>query len=159
MRDTQRGRDTGRGRSRLPVGNLIQDSIPGIQDHALSQWQTLNRWATQTSLFPFSSKFYLGSPQTLELLGRVLHLEIPRAWRCCVWSLHGGMILDSPMLTMSLGNARWPLRGQGDPIRTWFCVPDRWRCVLILALVLPPVKPVFGNHLPLLWRHSVALWQ
>ena len=29
MRDTERGRDTGRGRSRLPVGILMQDSIPG----------------------------------------------------------------------------------------------------------------------------------
>ena len=32
MRDTQRGR----GRSRLPAGNLMQDSIQGPQDHALS---------------------------------------------------------------------------------------------------------------------------
>ena len=27
MRDTERGRDTGRGRSRLCVGSLMQDSI------------------------------------------------------------------------------------------------------------------------------------
>ena len=31
-----RGRDTGRGRSRLHVGSPIWDSIPGLQDHALS---------------------------------------------------------------------------------------------------------------------------
>ena len=35
MRDTQR---------------LIQDSIPGPQDHTLSQRQTLNHWVTQASL-------------------------------------------------------------------------------------------------------------
>ena len=29
MRDTQRGRDIGRGRSRLPVGSPMWDSIPG----------------------------------------------------------------------------------------------------------------------------------
>ena len=29
MRDTERVRDTGRGRSRLPLGNLTQDSNPG----------------------------------------------------------------------------------------------------------------------------------
>ena len=29
MRDTERVRDTGRKRSRLPVGSLMQDSIPG----------------------------------------------------------------------------------------------------------------------------------
>ena len=32
MRDTERDRDMGRGRSRLPVGNLKWDSIPGLQD-------------------------------------------------------------------------------------------------------------------------------
>ena len=37
MRDTERGRDTGRGRSRLPAGSPMQDSIPGPQDHDLSQ--------------------------------------------------------------------------------------------------------------------------
>ena len=33
----ERGRDTGRGRSRLPVGNLMWDSILGPWDYALSQ--------------------------------------------------------------------------------------------------------------------------
>ena len=44
MRDTERerGGDTGRGRSRLPVGSLMQNSIPGPRDHDLSQKQTLN---------------------------------------------------------------------------------------------------------------------
>ncbi|CAD7675667.1 unnamed protein product [Nyctereutes procyonoides] len=32
-----RGRDTGRWRSRLPAGSLMQDSIPGPQDHTLSR--------------------------------------------------------------------------------------------------------------------------
>ena len=39
MRDTERermrGRDTGSKRSRLYAGNLMQDSIPGLQDHTL----------------------------------------------------------------------------------------------------------------------------
>ena len=38
MKDTQRererGRDTGRGRSRLHAGSPMWDSIPGLQDHA-----------------------------------------------------------------------------------------------------------------------------
>ncbi|CAD7667071.1 unnamed protein product [Nyctereutes procyonoides] len=44
MRDTEseRGRDTGRGRSRLHAGNLRWDSIPGLQDHALGRRQALN---------------------------------------------------------------------------------------------------------------------
>ena len=33
---TERGRDTGRGRSRLPVGSPVQDSIPGPRGHTLS---------------------------------------------------------------------------------------------------------------------------
>ena len=41
------GRDTGRGRSRLHAGSPMQDSIPGLRDHCLSQRQTLNSWATQ----------------------------------------------------------------------------------------------------------------
>ena len=43
MRDTERGRDTGRGKSRLPVGSLMQDSIPGPGDHDQSRRQTPNR--------------------------------------------------------------------------------------------------------------------
>ena len=35
MRDVERGRDTGRGRSRLHPGSPMQDSIPGLQGHAL----------------------------------------------------------------------------------------------------------------------------
>ena len=37
MRDTERGRDIGRGRIRLPMGNLMQDLIPGPWDQDLSQ--------------------------------------------------------------------------------------------------------------------------
>ena len=35
-RQGERGRDIGRGRSRLHAGSLIWDSIPGLQNHALS---------------------------------------------------------------------------------------------------------------------------
>ena len=41
-RHKERGRDTGRGRGRVPVGSLMQNSIPGLRDHALSRRQTLN---------------------------------------------------------------------------------------------------------------------
>ena len=46
---TKRGRDTGRGRSRLHAGSLMWDSIPGLQDHTPSERQMLNRWATQAT--------------------------------------------------------------------------------------------------------------
>ena len=42
-RERERGRDIGRGRSRLHAGIPMQDSIPGLQDHALGQRQALNR--------------------------------------------------------------------------------------------------------------------
>ena len=35
-RHTERGRDTGRGRSRLPAGSPMRDLIPGSLDHDLS---------------------------------------------------------------------------------------------------------------------------
>ena len=43
MRDTERerGRDTGRERSRLPAGSPMRDSMPGLWDHALSRRQVL----------------------------------------------------------------------------------------------------------------------
>ena len=40
--ERERGRDTGRGRSRLHAGSVMWDSIPGPWDHALSRRQTLN---------------------------------------------------------------------------------------------------------------------
>nr|XP_055192508.1 suppressor of cytokine signaling 2 isoform X2 [Nyctereutes procyonoides] len=42
MRDTERSRDTGRGRSRLHAGSPTRDSIPGPRGHALSGRYTLN---------------------------------------------------------------------------------------------------------------------
>ena len=50
MRETrERGRDTGRGRSRLHAGTPMPDSILGLQDHVLGQRQAPNRCATQGS--------------------------------------------------------------------------------------------------------------
>ena len=46
----ERGRDIGRGRSRLHAGSPMWDSIPGLQDRALGQRQAPNRCATQGSL-------------------------------------------------------------------------------------------------------------
>ena len=40
--DRERGRDIGRGRNRLPVGNPMRDLIPGPQNHTLSGRQMLN---------------------------------------------------------------------------------------------------------------------
>ena len=41
-RHRERGRDTGRGRSRLHAGSPMCDPIPGPQDHSLGQRQALN---------------------------------------------------------------------------------------------------------------------
>ena len=48
-RHTQRGRDIGRRRNRLPAGSPMQDSIPEPQHHDLSQRQTFNHWTIQAS--------------------------------------------------------------------------------------------------------------
>ena len=42
MRHTERGRDIGRGRSRLLKGSPMWDLIPGPRDQALSLRQILN---------------------------------------------------------------------------------------------------------------------
>ena len=47
--ERERGRDTGRGRSRLHAGSLMWDSIPGPRGHVLGWRQTLNCWAPQAS--------------------------------------------------------------------------------------------------------------
>ena len=51
MRDTQRkrGRDLGKGRSRLHARKPDARLDPQTRDHALSQRQMLNHWAIQTS--------------------------------------------------------------------------------------------------------------
>ena len=56
MRDTQRGRDIGRERSRLLTGSPMQDSIPELWDHALS-WR-------QADAQPLS---HPGIPQDLNI--------------------------------------------------------------------------------------------
>ena len=46
-RETERGRDPGRGRSRVPVGNPMWGLDPRTWGHNLSQRQTLNHRAPQ----------------------------------------------------------------------------------------------------------------
>ena len=77
-RRTERGRDTGRGRSRLPVGSPMRDSIPGPWGHTLSRRQALNHWATQGSqkLTVFKVSF---SPHHLILWNSTTWFEI--IWR------------------------------------------------------------------------------
>ena len=52
-RHRERGRDTGRERSRLHAGSPMWDSIPGLQNHALGQRRVPNRWATPGSPWLF----------------------------------------------------------------------------------------------------------
>ena len=60
-RHTERSRDIGRGRSRLPVGRLMWDSLPGSWDHDQSQRQSLNHWTTQALPFFFFLIIYWGT--------------------------------------------------------------------------------------------------
>ena len=43
MKEREKGRDVGRGRSTLQAGSPMWDSIPGPQDHDLSRRQMLNQ--------------------------------------------------------------------------------------------------------------------
>ena len=71
-RHRERGSYIGRGRSRLPVGSPMQDSIPGPWDHALNQRQMLNHWSTQVPLFSFSLKDPL-----MSSLSILQHITVP----------------------------------------------------------------------------------
>ena len=64
MRDTERGRDTGRGRSRLPVRSLMWVLIPGPRDHDLSWRQMLNCSTTEPPRRPYPG-FHLRTMLTI----------------------------------------------------------------------------------------------
>ena len=74
-RHAERGRDVGRGRNRLHAGSPMLDSIPWLRDHALSQRQTLNCWATQAR--PMSCSFSTRACQRLPILLLSLALWSP----------------------------------------------------------------------------------
>ena len=54
----ERGRDTGRGRSRLHAGSPTWDSIWGLQDKALGLKAALNHWATRAALYEPLDSFW-----------------------------------------------------------------------------------------------------
>ena len=76
-RHTERGRDPGRGRSRLHAGNPMGESILGPQDHPLSQSQALNCWATRAALkdlFKCSFHFSAWTPWKVGAHAEQAHL-------------------------------------------------------------------------------------
>ena len=85
MRDTERGRDTGRGRCRFPVGSPIQDSILWPWDPGIMPWaegKMLNHWANQVSLYQSLSYVFL-------------HFDVQNIVRFYFLVLYGCMIPQS----------------------------------------------------------------
>ena len=72
-REKERGRATGRGRSRLHAGSPTWDSHPGLQDRALGQRQVPNRCTTQGST-PMS--LFAIKPSGLHQLGNKLQRAV-----------------------------------------------------------------------------------
>ena len=68
MTDTHRdrNRDIGRGRSKLHAGNLMWDSIPGLQDHSLGRNAGAKPWATQGSPALIFNNLFLLFPAILS---------------------------------------------------------------------------------------------
>ena len=97
MRYRERGRDTGRGRSRFPAGSPMQDSIPGPWDHNLSQRQMLNCWATQ--VFQGGTKLKVESYLVYCLLRALVSIFLRHIPHLCtyhfIWSLEPGNIWNS----------------------------------------------------------------
>ena len=54
MRDAERGRNIGKGRSRLPAESPTQELIPGPGDHDLNQREMLSQLS------------HLGAPQNIR---------------------------------------------------------------------------------------------
>ena len=83
----ERGRDTGRGRSRLPAGNPMLDLIPQPWDHDLSQRQMLNHWATQVPVCKSDSIQCQGSTFPESQWSR---LNERGTWEshCCLFAPH-----------------------------------------------------------------------
>ena len=82
----ERSRDIGRGRSNLPVGSLVWDSIQGPWDHNLSQRQMLNHWATQASQHWGFSNILI----SVNVTGGKWHLVL--IW--VSWEIHGMSIFS-----------------------------------------------------------------
>ena len=90
-REKERGRDTGRGRSRLHAGSPMWDSILGLQDHTLGWRQVLNRWATQGSLISSlcDGSLRISSNPVVSSLPLKISIERfelgrnGRHWTCC----------------------------------------------------------------------------
>ena len=113
---TQKGRDIGRGRSRFPVGSPMQDSIPGPQDHDLSQRQTLNHWSHPGT--PGVLQFNIGliCPWGPHVVGRVnRHSTSQEIWdQVCRHSslprhLGNPLSCNTFLETLSPGHCVWPL--------------------------------------------------
>ena len=90
----ERHRETGRGKSRLPAGSLLWDSIPGPWDHALSQKQMLSHWAIQASLVP--KHFYCHQVMSGTCLAVTSLFLPPQAS-----GIHNFLSMDTPVLDIS----------------------------------------------------------
>ena len=96
-RHRKRGRDIGRGRSRLPVGSLMWVGLHprtlGPWHHTLSQRQMLNHWATQV---PHQCTFVKRTAMLPNLITFALY-SLPLRYYWLLW------VLGEPRELQSLG--------------------------------------------------------
>ena len=86
-RHTERGRDIGRRRSRLPEETPMWNSIPGLWDHDASQRQMLNYWATQVPpQFLFLN--WLATPSRVSVGNLGFPFRIHQTFCCFYFFLH-----------------------------------------------------------------------
>ena len=76
-REGERGRDTGRGRSRYHTESLTWDSIQGLQDHALVLQAALN--CCTTGAAPYYSIYM--NPETDKSMVTEIRKWLPGKWR------------------------------------------------------------------------------
>ena len=131
MRDTERerGRDTGRGRSRLPAGRLMWDSIP---DPRISTWAEDRRSTAEPSRHPSPALF---KNTVLIILMHLLWLNLQTCflvWGCFAIIMTVVVILCKKVVRK---------------VQDWV----KW--TLIFMPTLPALPPVFVSWLSVLQPH------
>ena len=115
MRDRERGRDISRGKSRLPMGSWMRDSIPRPQDHDPSQRQTST---TESPRYPTDGGF-------LHLI--LITQDWENSWftikrSVSSWALRMNGALKQGLLGPPFHReAHWGSESALGVVRTWCC--------------------------------------
>ena len=147
LRDRERGRDTGRGRSRLPAGSRMGDSISGPRDHALSRRQMLNHWAPQAPRF---ISFLTEIICYIVWWGADSSLMGPEA------GAFGGNFFKKNNTELHRAITRAPSGRSKELMQVWGC----GAVSSLISWIIPEKRPagLWNHSLPMHKRHLSIFW-